>query len=91
MTTFFVFQAVAGVFAALASILFMVIASNVDKDEDISTSTRNSAYGYFGTACFVLLLCLLSILILNRMVSSVCVYVCVCVHVRVCLTNALCS
>ena len=53
-------QAMAGIFAALASFISLAAAS---------TNPVNSAYGYFGMALLVSLLCLLSFLVMLRLVS----------------------
>lgn len=66
---FWIVQAVAGVFATMASILSQVISNSAQGGQS-SQTTKDSAYGYFGIACFVLVLCLLSVFLLNRMVSD---------------------
>jgi equilibrative nucleoside transporter 1/2/3 len=60
-------QAVAGVFAALASILSLLISSSVHEGQSTSQTTKDSAYSYFGIACFVLVLCLISVFLLRKM------------------------
>ena len=56
-------------FAAVASILSQLIASNASGGQS-PKATQDSAYGYFGLACFVILLCLLSMFLLSRLVGS---------------------
>lgn len=51
----------AGIFAALASFISLAAAS---------TNPVYSAYGYFGVALFVSLLCLLSFVVMLRLVSA---------------------
>ena len=62
-------QAVAGVFAALASILSLLVTSTIHEGQPTPQTTKDSAYIYFGIACFVLVLCLASVFLLSRMVS----------------------
>ena len=62
-------QAVAGVFAALASILSLLVTSTIHEGQPTPQTTKDSAYIYFGIACFVLILCLASVFLLSRMVS----------------------
>jgi equilibrative nucleoside transporter 1/2/3 len=59
-------QAVAGVFAALASILSQVISSSAHGGQSPGAIT-DSAFGYFGVACLVILLCLGSVFFLSRL------------------------
>ena len=59
-------QAVAGVFAAVASLLSQVASSSVHGEQNPIT---DSAYGYFSLACVVLILCLASVFLLSKMVS----------------------
>lgn len=54
-------QAMAGIFAAVASLISLAAAS---------TNPVNSAYGYFGVALLVSLLCLISFIVMLRLVST---------------------
>ena len=51
----------AGIFAAVASLISLAAAS---------TNPVNSAYGYFGVALLVSLLCLISFIVMLRLVSK---------------------
>lgn len=62
------FQAVAGVFAAVAGILFSVITGSVNGQSE--QSNEDSAYAYFSVACVVIILCLISVYFLNKMVRN---------------------
>ena len=53
-------QAVAGVFTALANIISLVIAG----------STETAALAYFSCAVLIVLLCLVSLLVLTRLVRT---------------------
>jgi equilibrative nucleoside transporter 1/2/3 len=59
-------QAVAGVFAAVASLLSQVISSSVQGEQSPQT-IADSAYGYFSLACLVLVVCLVSVFFLSKM------------------------